>query len=52
MRKIIEKGIDKARLLATGYGKSQPIAPNEGPNGKPDPEGMRLNSRVEMKIIE
>lgn len=49
---LIQKGISKNRLLAKGFGKTQPIAPNTLPNGKPDPSGMQLNRRVELKIIE
>ena len=49
---IIKNGIDKKRLIAKGYGKTQPVVPNNRPDGSPDPEGMQLNRRVEMKIIE
>lgn len=49
---LVKKGIDKSRLVAKGYGETQPIAPNTLPNGKPDPAGMQLNRRVELKIIE
>lgn len=48
---IIKKGIDKKMLVAKGYGKSMPIAPNTLPNGKPDLKGMQLNRRVELKIV-
>ncbi|HET6228421.1 MAG TPA: OmpA family protein, partial [Bacteroidia bacterium] len=46
------KGISKTRLAAKGFGKTQPIAPNALPNGKPNPAGMQLNRRVEIKIID
>ena len=49
---LTKKGISKKQLIAKGYGKSQPIAPNTLPNGKPDLAGMQLNRRVEMKIVE
>ncbi len=49
---IVQKGIPKTRLIAKGFGKTQPIAPNTLPDGKPDPNGMQLNRRVELKIIE
>jgi outer membrane protein OmpA-like peptidoglycan-associated protein len=48
---LIAHGVDKKRLVAVGYGKSQPVAPNEV-DGKPNAEGMQLNRRVEMKIIK
>ncbi|MEW6469400.1 MAG: OmpA family protein [Bacteroidota bacterium] len=49
---LIKKGIDKKRLIAKGYGEKLPVAPNTKPDGKPNPEGMQLNRRVEFKIIE
>jgi outer membrane protein OmpA-like peptidoglycan-associated protein len=49
---IAQKGIAKNRLIAKGFGKTQPIAPNALPNGKPNLEGMQQNRRVELKIIE
>ena len=49
---LVKKGVDKKRLIAKGYGETQPVAPNTLPNGKPDPEGMQLNRRVEMKVVE
>lgn len=39
------QGIDKDRLEAKGYGYSQPIAPND------TPEGRELNRRVEFKVL-
>ncbi len=49
---ITQKGIPKTRLIAKGFGKTQPIASNTLPNGKPDLNGMQLNRRVELKIVE
>ena len=49
---LIKKGIDKTKLVAKGYGKTMPIAPNTLPNGKPDLKGMQQNRRVEMKIVK
>jgi outer membrane protein OmpA-like peptidoglycan-associated protein/tetratricopeptide (TPR) repeat protein len=49
---LIKKGINSKYLVAKGYGKTMPIAPNNLPNGKPDLKGMQQNRRVEMKIIE
>lgn len=46
------KGAPAAQLIAKGYGKTQPIAPNKLKNGKPDKAGMQKNRRVEMKILE
>jgi outer membrane protein OmpA-like peptidoglycan-associated protein len=48
---LINKGIDKNRLVARGYGKSKPIAPNSNPDGSDNPEGRQKNRRTEFKII-
>lgn len=48
---LIIKGIDRARIIAQGYGAAQPVAPNTV-KGKPNPKGMQLNRRVEFKILE
>ena len=39
------KGIPSVRLVAKGYGKSQPIASND------TDEGRQLNRRTEFKIL-
>ncbi len=49
---LVKKGISAKRLVAKGYGPSQPVADNKLPNGKPDVAGMQLNRRVEMKVLE
>jgi outer membrane protein OmpA-like peptidoglycan-associated protein len=49
---LVKKGISKTRLIAKGYGKQQPVAPEKLPNGKPDLAGMQKNRRVELKIVE
>ena len=48
---IISKGVNKELLTVIGYGESKPIAPNFLPNGSDNPEGRKLNRRVEFKII-
>lgn len=42
---LVTKGIPAGRLLAKGYGKTQPIAPND------TPENKQLNRRTEFKIL-
>jgi len=42
---LVEHGIDASRLDAMGYAFSQPIAPND------TPEGRAKNRRVEFKIL-
>ena len=49
---LVKKGVDKTRLFAVGFGETKPVAPNKLENGKPNLEGMQLNRRVELKIIE
>jgi outer membrane protein OmpA-like peptidoglycan-associated protein len=40
------KGIDASRMIAKGYGETQPLATNE------TPEGRQENRRTEFKIID
>ncbi|HMP13230.1 MAG TPA: OmpA family protein [Saprospiraceae bacterium] len=42
---IVKKGIDKNRLQYKGYGRRQPIADNNTPDGR------RKNQRVEIKVL-
>jgi outer membrane protein OmpA-like peptidoglycan-associated protein len=42
---LVEKGVDKARITAVGFGESQPVATND------TPEGRQLNRRVEIKFV-
>lgn len=48
---LIEKGIEKSRLVAKGYGESVPIAPNEDIDGTDNPEGRQKNRRTEFNVI-
>jgi outer membrane protein OmpA-like peptidoglycan-associated protein len=48
---LISNGIDVERLVAKGYGETQPIAPNTHPDGSDNPEGRQLNRRTEFRII-
>ena len=49
---LINKGIDKNRLKATGYGSTKPLAPNENPDGSDNPQGRQLNRRTEFEVLE
>ncbi|OJW69816.1 MAG: hypothetical protein BGO68_05400 [Candidatus Amoebophilus sp. 36-38] len=42
---LIQAGIARNRLIYKGYGKTQPIAPNDSP------ENQQLNRRVAFKIV-
>ncbi|PLW99541.1 MAG: hypothetical protein C0594_16910 [Marinilabiliales bacterium] len=48
---LIEKGIEEERLLAKGYGETQPIANNTNPDGSDNEEGRAKNRRTEFKVI-
>ncbi len=43
---LINKGINKNRLIASGYGEEQPITTND------TDEGKQLNRRTEFKVLE
>ena len=49
---MVKMGIEKKRLLAKGYGKTQPVADNVNSDGTDNPEGRALNRRIELKLIE
>ena len=49
---LVKKGIPKNHLVSKGYGSTKPIASNTLPNGKPNQIGMKLNRRVELRIIK
>lgn len=49
---LISKGIAKERLIAKGYGESQPVAPNTNADGTDNPEGRQLNRRTEFKVLK
>ncbi len=48
---LVNSGIEKSRLTAKGFGETKPIAQNNLPNGKDNPEGRALNRRTEFKIM-
>lgn len=48
---LISRGVPEEQISYKGYGESQPIAPNENPDGSDNPDGRQLNRRTEFKII-
>ena len=48
---LINKGISSQRFIAVGKGESDPIAINRNPDGSDNPEGRKLNRRVEIKLM-
>ncbi len=49
---LTKKGVDGSRMIAKGYGSSNPLAPNTRPDGSDNEEGRAMNRRVELKILE
>nr|WP_068888039.1 OmpA family protein [Pedobacter panaciterrae] len=49
---LVSKGIPISRMTSRGYGKTRPIAPNEFPDGRDNPEGRALNRRTEFKVTK
>lgn len=45
-----KKEVDKSRMIAKGFGKRMPAAPNTL-HGKDDPSGRQLNRRTEFRIV-
>ena len=43
---LIEKGLDKNKIVARGFGETQPIASNE------TDEGRKLNRRIEYMVLD
>ncbi|MBN1144479.1 MAG: OmpA family protein [Bacteroidales bacterium] len=50
LKYILERGVDSARLEAKGMGEQRFAAINSNPDGSDNPEGRRLNRRVEYEI--
>jgi OOP family OmpA-OmpF porin len=48
---LISKGIPKERLVAKGYGSTQPVAQNFKSDGSDNPDGREKNRRTEFRIV-
>ena len=46
-----KNGVERGRLTARGFGARNAAAPNNGPDGKDNPQGRQLNRRTEFRII-
>ncbi len=51
MKYLVSLGIEAKRLSATGMGETNFAAINKNPDGTDNPEGRRLNRRVEFEIF-
>lgn len=49
---LTSKGVGSDRFVTKGAGKENFIAINENPDGSDNPEGRKLNRRVDMKVIK
>ncbi len=49
---LISKGINKDRLIATGYGETVPVADNSNADGTDNPDGRQENRRTEFKVLK
>lgn len=49
---LVERGIQRQRLIPIAFGEHNPIARNATPDGRDNEEGRRLNRRVEVRIID
>jgi outer membrane protein OmpA-like peptidoglycan-associated protein len=47
---IVSKGIDGARVKAIGKGETDFLAPNSNSDGTDNPDGRKLNRRIEFEI--
>ena len=50
VRKWLEKEGVKTKMSSKGWGKTKPVAPNVGPDGKDNVEGRQKNRRVEIVL--
>lgn len=47
---FVDKGIAASRIKSSGKGETDPVAPETNPDGTDNPEGRKLNRRVELSI--
>jgi outer membrane protein OmpA-like peptidoglycan-associated protein len=51
-RHLVNKGIEASRIIHEGHGENDPVAPNSNADGTDNPEGRKLNRRVEFIILK
>ena len=51
MNFLVSKGINTGRLGSAGFGETRFVAINKNSDGSDNPEGRKLNRRVEFEII-
>jgi outer membrane protein OmpA-like peptidoglycan-associated protein len=48
---IREGGVDPAKISSVGYRDLYPVAPNQKPDGRDNPDGRAQNRRVDINIL-
>ena len=48
---ITGKGVGKKKVIVEFKGEAQPVAPNENPDKSDNPDGRKLNRRVDLVIV-
>lgn len=48
VEQLVVNGVPRASLHPSGRGETEPVQPETGPTGGPDPAAQRLNRRVEI----
>jgi len=48
---LLNKGIERKRIVSKGYGESQPKVQDENPDGTYNEEAMQQNRRTEFKVV-
>ena len=49
---LVGAGVDAGALETVGLGESQPVRPEAGADGGPDPAAQQLNRRVEIVLLD
>ena len=47
---VRQGGVPRPAVATVGYGESRPVAPNNTPDGRDDPDGRQRNRRVELLV--
>lgn len=48
---FVSRGITPVQLKMAGHGEQEPVAPNETPDGRDNPEGRAQNRRVKCRLL-
>ena len=49
---LVKKGIERERMILDYKGEEEPKVPNTLPNGEDNPEGRKINRRVEFRFVD